>query len=182
MFGFSLFIIVLTYHLLKGRVDDVLAIGIIIITTFSILTYARNNVWRTNVSMWEDVTRKSPNDKWSHSNLGISYINEGKYDKALKSLQRSVEIDPNFTDGYANAGILYGTIGDNETAIKYFQTALKIHPEYPKALINMGVALTKLQRYEEAIPYLEKAIEVQPYNTLARNKLEFVHSTLNSQK
>ncbi len=46
-------------------------------------TYARNNVWKDEISLWQDVVQKSPQKERAHRNLGLAYRSKGLTDKAI---------------------------------------------------------------------------------------------------
>ena len=51
-------------------------------------TCARNEVWRTRISLWEDTVAKSPGKFRTWSNLGSAYSNLGREDEAVKCFQQ----------------------------------------------------------------------------------------------
>lgn len=43
----------------------------------------------------------------THYNLAVAYIQAEKYDKALKSLEKVIELNPDFADAYHSLGVVY---------------------------------------------------------------------------
>ena len=62
-------------------------------------TWARNRVYRTEVSMWQDVTRKSPFKARGFNNLGYALALEDRKAEAEAAYLRALALDP----GYALA-------------------------------------------------------------------------------
>ncbi|MBI4824153.1 MAG: tetratricopeptide repeat protein [Nitrospirae bacterium] len=50
----------------------------------SYATYARNTVWKSEISLWEDIIKKSPHRARAHNNLGYAYLFKGLIDKAIE--------------------------------------------------------------------------------------------------
>jgi eukaryotic-like serine/threonine-protein kinase len=48
----------------------------------------------------------------------------GKWDDALKSYSKAVEIDPNLGRAYAGMAVMYSNLGKNDDAVKYYKLAL----------------------------------------------------------
>lgn len=76
-----------------------------------VTTWNRNSVWRSETSLWEDVTGKNPNSARGWNNLGGAYIKEREPLKALKALTRSIELDPSKADARNNVGIAIDMMG-----------------------------------------------------------------------
>jgi hypothetical protein len=72
-----------------------LAAGVSVVVVFlGIFTYARNNVWRSEISLWSDVVSKSPGKARGHHNLAVAYDRKGKYEKAVDSFDMAITLDP----------------------------------------------------------------------------------------
>ncbi|MBI4824768.1 MAG: tetratricopeptide repeat protein, partial [Nitrospirae bacterium] len=103
-------------------------------------TYNRNTVWKSKISLWEDVVRKSPLKAIGHNNLGSAYGSKGLYDKAIEQFQITLQLTPNNADIYNNLGLAYWAKGLATEAIKCFETALRLKPHFSKAHYNLGNA------------------------------------------
>ncbi len=58
------------------------------------LTYSRNQVWQTPLSLWTDALRKSPGKARVHVNVGTSYHRAGQLDEAVRHYCTALGIDP----------------------------------------------------------------------------------------
>lgn len=61
---------------------------------FPSLTYARNLVWRSPVSLWADAVRKSPNKARTQLNAGVAYHIAGQLDDAVRHYCRALALHP----------------------------------------------------------------------------------------
>jgi protein O-mannosyl-transferase len=57
-------------------------------------TVARNNVYRSNIALWEDTARKSPHKSRVFNNLGLSYELDGQTGKAVLMFDRALRLNP----------------------------------------------------------------------------------------
>jgi hypothetical protein len=70
-----------------------LAWGAPIAASLLALTIARNEVWRTELSLWSDAVAKSPGKARPHTNLGVCLEKAGKIDEAIRHYCTALEID-----------------------------------------------------------------------------------------
>ena len=65
-----------------------------LIVLLVVLTFDRNQVWRTPLSLWSDAARKSPNKARVHVNLGVAYHGLHRLDDAIREYCQALKIDP----------------------------------------------------------------------------------------
>jgi tetratricopeptide (TPR) repeat protein len=82
------------------RVTTVMLVAIIIVMTGA--TYARNLVWKDEMSLWQDVVNKNPNNGMALNNLGNCYYLKGDIIKAREYYLKSIQSDPNYRPPYNN--------------------------------------------------------------------------------
>ena len=67
-----------------------------------------------------------------HYRAGIRYLENEDYQSAIRSFQRSVDLDKRFSPGWAGLGLSHGLIGDLKTGQKHMDEAMgrgKKNPE-----------------------------------------------------
>src|SRR5207245_5764574 len=73
-----------------------------------------------------------PNQAAAHGNLGFVLFHLGRWDDALSSLKRSVELDPTNPIGLAEGiGPISAALGDRVSAEAAWRKALELQPESP---------------------------------------------------
>ncbi|MGZ8430258.1 MAG: tetratricopeptide repeat protein [Candidatus Deferrimicrobiaceae bacterium] len=77
----------------------VTAVAAIVLIMLGGITVSRNTVYRSEVALWEDTTRKSPGKARAWNNLGFAYGLAGRFRDAEAAYLRALAIDP----GYALA-------------------------------------------------------------------------------
>jgi hypothetical protein len=84
------------YYLLgQKHFKTMVVILLMMITCYAILAYQRNKVWQDDISLWDDVSQKSPHKVRSYCNLGLDYaafamINRASSFKLFLILQKSL--------------------------------------------------------------------------------------------
>ena len=95
---------------------------------------------------------KVPNDKYVWAFLGESQMNQQKYEEAVASFKKSLEIDPNFIEVQYNVG----------ASLVLQATAMKDQLSGATGRLNAANAEKVKAVYNEAKTYLEKIKEADP--------------------
>ena len=102
---------------------------------------------------------------------------KGEYELALKSIEKAIELKPDYTDAWVNKNVLLGDLGRHELALISIEKAIELKPDYTDAWSNKGITLGNLNRHELALKAFEKVIELEPGNSKAwDNKSYALHS------
>lgn len=97
-------------------------------------------------------------------------------DKAIASLRRAIEIDPNYADAYAMLGNTLQFAGRAEEGIEQVETAMRLNPHFPFWYhFALGANQFQLTRYDAAKASFENAIARNPS---WRSSYRFLISTL----
>lgn len=86
----------------------------------------------------------------ANTRLGVAYMNDGDYDRALQKLERARAADPNYPTVYNMLGLLYQRLGEAERAEKNFKHGLRLAPSESDILNNYGQFLCSQDRPGEA--------------------------------
>jgi protein O-mannosyl-transferase len=78
------------------------AAGATVVVTLAVLTFARNEVWRSPVSLWQDAVTKSPRKVRPQINLGVALHEKGQLDEAIQHYCEALKIDPENKPAAAN--------------------------------------------------------------------------------
>ncbi|HET9868900.1 MAG TPA: tetratricopeptide repeat protein, partial [bacterium] len=76
---------------------------------------------------------------------------QGDSSKALKEIQKALDIDPNYREAYTAMGFIYSDLGQAEDAITAFKKATVIDHSSTEAWNNLGLAYARAERYNDAI-------------------------------
>jgi tetratricopeptide (TPR) repeat protein len=141
------------------------------IILLSVATFARNRVWQDEVSLWEDVVRKSPGNARAHNNLGFLYNAKGMNDKAIEQFLSALRLRPDYLDARINLGIAYNAKGMYDSAIENFMIGLSRNPNDADAHNNLGIAYVSKGMFDEGIKHYQIALRLWPDYAEAYNNL-----------
>lgn len=126
--------------------------------------HQRNQVWRTEESLWLDVTEKSPTNGRGLMNYGLTQMAKGDYFRALVYLERALNYTPNYFTLETNLGIANGALHLDADADRHFQRAIALAPADSLAHFYRGRWLWQANRPAEAIAELKTASSMNSGN------------------
>jgi protein O-mannosyl-transferase len=139
-------------------------------------TYQRNDVWHTEESLWHDVTIKSPGNGRGWMNYGLTQMEKGDYQKAIRCLEKALMLAPAYAYLHVNLGVLKEAMNQPEEAERYFKNALRLDPNNPEGYYYYARWLSTRKRDHEAIAFLEKTIRISPGHGSAKSLLNEIHA------
>jgi len=139
---------------------------------------ARNRVYRSEESVWRDVTEKSPANARAWTNLGAALQGAGRDDEAVACYGRAVALNPNHAFAHGNWGAILLGEGKSAEALPHLRLAARLEPGAPdirqnlaRALSAEGKALAMAGRLAEAEALLREAVSAQPGSAEAHGNL-----------
>lgn len=91
-------------------------------------THNRNILWKDDIQLWLDISKKSPDKTRAHSNLGYAYDVKGFYDKAIEEYKKALSLEIGGTPIlYTNLGAALEAKGMIDDAIMAFQKAIALN-------------------------------------------------------
>jgi len=78
----------------KAVAKVVMPVMILAVIILSVTAHARNMIWRNEVTLWEDVVKKSPYKARPHTNLGSYYEKQERLDDAVREYQTAIKLQP----------------------------------------------------------------------------------------
>lgn len=123
------------------------------------------------IKLYLEALTHAPTNSNAYYNLGVSYAEQHKHDKALINYNLAVHFDPRCAEAYNNMGVIYKEQENWDKALKCYHLALQCNPRFAETLNNLGVAYTTIGRLTEALEYLSRAVTVAPNYAEAYNNL-----------
>ena len=148
------------------RTVQVLAVCVLI--AYALGTWKRNEVWRTNESLWRDVTLKSPENGRGLMNYGLTLMERGDAHGALDYFQRAAAFTPDYYVLEINTGIALGLLNRPEESEVHFRRAITLQPNDAQPYFYYGRWLRMRGRTAECDQMLRMAVEKNPAYMEAR--------------
>ena len=98
------------------------------VAVLAVASVSGNRVWHDNVSLWTEVTGKSPERAIAWEYLGGAYAVERRFGDAVRPLEIAVRLDPRRLDAQTNLAIALGAVGRREEARTHALDALALCP------------------------------------------------------
>lgn len=165
--GITTVVFIVSHRLKMERFG--LSVLVLVVLMLSGATYARNMVWMSKISLWEDVVGKSPNKARPRNNLGVFYYEAGYLDKGESEFQAALKIDPGYPDAHYNLGNIYLASGRMDEALGEFQTAVKLKTDYADAHNNLGTIYAERGNFEAALREFQTALQIDAKNPARKN-------------
>jgi tetratricopeptide (TPR) repeat protein len=126
------------------------------------LTLHRNDVYRSELSLWGDVAAKRPENARAYINLGNLSLAQSRVAEAIARYETALRLQPNLPEAESNLSNALAQAGRPAEAVGHGEAALRLKSDFPDAHINLGNALMQLGRTAEAIAHYEAALRFQP--------------------
>jgi tetratricopeptide (TPR) repeat protein len=146
----------------KAIDKTVLTVLAVIVIMLVGATYARNMVWKDEITLWKDVIKKTPRKARGYIFLGIVYQSQGLIDKAVEQYRIAIRLEPNSPEPYNNLGNLYLYRGQHDKAIEQYLIAIKLKPNFPELHYNLGNVYNSQGLFDKAIEQYLIAIRLKP--------------------
>ncbi|WP_416771759.1 hypothetical protein ACMGT0_05440 [Pseudomonas sp. RHF3.3-3] len=128
------------------------------------LSYDRLMTLSTPVLVWDEAVQyyEAQDDKQGlfggyrvYYNLGVTYLDAGFVDLALKNIDKAITLKPKYEYAYYQRGKIYLMRGEAEAAKLEFEHAISLSPDYARPYVGMADALKSLGQLDESQRYLE---------------------------
>jgi protein O-mannosyl-transferase len=151
------------------------ATALVALGVYAYGAHQRNEVWRTEETLWRDVTEKSPGNGRGWMNYGLALMARADYEDAERCFARAMGITPNYPYLLINMGVLKEAVGKPAESEAYLRRALVLGPNYPECHYYYARFLNNRGRMDEAVRHLNRALELSSAHLRARHLLMEVY-------
>jgi len=105
------------------------------------------------------LTRKKDPEKAvdNYTQLGLGYIQQGRFDRARARLNRALEIDEDYAPANNAMALLLQSEHEPELAEEFFLKSIDLDNEFSQGQYNYGMFLMQHKRYDTACEHLKNA-------------------------
>lgn len=125
-------------------------------------TVIRNRDWHDQQTLFLSAALVSPDSARVHGDLGVGYFEQGEFLSATRSLERALDIHPDFPLALYTLGRARIELGELESAREALARAAELWPEHPDILLALGAVDFRLGRMEEAEAACRKLLDLDP--------------------
>ena len=161
--GFIIFFVCGIFYIMSEKHKKLLLSSLVlIISILSIMTYMRNNIWKTPFSLWNDVIKKSPNKSRPYLSRGLFYYMKGDLDLAIADYTRAIKLKPDYAQVYINRSISYRSKGLLDKALADINKSIYYKPDLAEAYNTRANLFFLKGEMDQAISDYNKALKINP--------------------
>jgi protein O-mannosyl-transferase len=150
-----------------------------VLLLFSLLTLNRSLDFRTEIRLWQDTAKKSPQKALVHNNLAAAYLAENMFDPAQQEIAITLKLDPLYSDAHINQGHIYSQQKKWREARTAFDRGLLLGSPKAEAFFNAGLVRTYLNQTQESLSFFKEAINIKSHRAKYHFELGNAYRALN---
>ncbi len=139
--------------------------------------------WKSDIAIWTDTAKKSPEKFRPHANLGFALLGKKRFAEAEKEFQKAISINSEYAEIHYYLAQVYMGTNDEKSALKELEKSLQYlpyydyadNPVYYNAFINIGVLHFKKGEKQKAFESFISAIRENPERAQAYNNLGILY-------
>lgn len=135
---------------------------------------------KNSIARWvfeEKALREDPNSTEAWTNLGLTYLKQGKTPEAVQAFEKAIAADRDNIEARLNAAAIYLEYLHYQAALDQYNEVLRLVPNNVEALIGSGSALLGLHKPNDAIERYEKALKIDPSKHILLVRLGRLYET-----
>lgn len=152
-----------------GRRAGIVVIGGVV--ALGLLARSRNEVFQSDLRIWQDTVAKRPNNSRAWTYLAMALDARGRNQEAIAALRSAIVYSPGQAEVHNNLGVFLFRAGDAEGALRHLRTALRLKPDYVNAYDSLGRILLETKDYRGAIDAFRELVRLDPQDARAHNFL-----------
>jgi tetratricopeptide (TPR) repeat protein len=126
-------------------------------------------------NLLEQSVRIDPGAAYGFNALGIAYLEQAQYEKAIPAFRDAVRRAQHWSYPLHNEALAFVETGDYRSAIRAYQEAIRLTPQYSYLPYNLGLVYQRLNRRKDAEAAYTKAEmlapnSAEPFNALGTLK------------
>ncbi|MBW6535926.1 MAG: tetratricopeptide repeat protein [Mariniphaga sp.] len=162
------------------RKSIVFSILVVVLLTFSLLSFNAVKVWKNTETLWLNVLQKSKNSVPAYNGLGFYYFTvENNDTKAIDALSKGINILKNkklnnepilhsgaYVDIYKNRALIYFQNNDFDSALLDFNDYLNLKPNDWGILVKRAIIQEKRNELNLALADLNQALKLNEHEAI----------------
>jgi protein O-mannosyl-transferase len=139
-----------------------LPVAIVAAVAAGVLTFDRNRVYRSELSLWQDTVAAEPPSARDKYNFANALLQADRVPEAIRNYEAALALEPHLPEVHVNLGNALQRADRPAEALEHYAAALKVSPRNAKAHYNWGNALVKLNRTLAAGQQYQLALQLDP--------------------
>ncbi|MDP4008739.1 MAG: tetratricopeptide repeat protein [Candidatus Peregrinibacteria bacterium] len=102
----------------------------------------------------------------AYEEIGDNYLSLRKFDRAMKALQRAINIDPMSPNAHYLLGFTHSALSNWNISVDHLETADYLQPNHPEILRCLGWSVFHAGNRKKGLILLERALTISPDDPL----------------
>lgn len=136
---------------------------------FGFLTWQRNRVYRSDLTLWQDTAAKVPENPRALNNLGWALLRADNTEEALARFRKAASLRADFFEADGGAALALEHLGQLSEAVPFMRRAVEINPESGPANESLVRLLIRLNRPDDALAAAAAYVARSPRVALANS-------------
>lgn len=146
----------------------------LILLLLSIVTWHQVKHWRSNITLFQHAIDVTVNNIVAYNNLGNALIRAGRYEEAIRNLEKAIAIQPKYAYAQYSLGLALYHQGNIEKATRRFLKTLELDPSFFRAHYNLGLIYYRQGRHTEAVRHYRSALRLENNYADTHNNLGLI--------
>ena len=142
----------------------------VILAVLAVAAYRRNELWASDIAIWEDAARKSPGKQRVHFQLAHTYYTNGRCGDAIAQYADAARLEKPDYGLLVDWGLAYECADEPDAAIAKLREAAALEPT-AHAYTQIAMVYARRSRWREALEALAQAQRLDPnYDMIYDNR------------
>jgi tetratricopeptide (TPR) repeat protein len=150
----------------RAQRQAVVGTAVAVLAVLAFLCYQRNEVWASDVTLWEDAVAKSPRNWRAHFQLGVAYRQQNRCDAAAREYETAAGLGSPDYRLYVDWANAEDCLGHPEKALEKLRLAAGLERR-SMAFSQMAMIYGKQGKDADALAAIATALELNPQDDLA---------------
>jgi tetratricopeptide (TPR) repeat protein len=150
----------------RARRQVVVGTAVAVLVVLAFLCYQRNQVWASDVTLWEDAIAGSPRNFRAHFQLGVAYYQQRRCDVAAREYETAAGLGQPDYRLYVDWANAEDCLNRPEKALEKLRLAVEIERR-SVAFSQMAMIYGKQGKDAEALAAIATALELNPQEDMA---------------
>jgi tetratricopeptide (TPR) repeat protein len=182
MLGLILALIGILYEIFSRKeqlIPFMFLILFLLVGMDAVLANQRNNVWNSELTLWSDVVKKSPNKARAYFKRGQANLIDGKVNWALSDFNKVISLRPEFISAYTYRAAIYISLNKLREALADQNKFLELSKDKTQAYLNRARTYVKMKSYGKALEDYTKYLKTNNQDVTVLLEKAGIHEVIN---
>ncbi len=135
----------------------------LMLVAFSALTWQRSQVWKGNLSLFDEVVKNAPGSAFGYNNRGIARYTANDMEGALADYNQAIILNPGYSGAYYNRGLVSYNLKEVSLAEQDYSRAIQLNPDFASCYMARGILEMDATRNDSmALSDYNAALRINP--------------------